>query len=494
MLVVVAVLVFGAEGENGNRSSVSFRGSPARALQRAAKKPVCPPGYIDHTGGNAWIWRCGETCKGAGIHGAWSDRHCQCACVDPADCVSNVVAGTATVARRKQGDDCIVAYEKTYDQTGALPTSNSQAGIGTTAGPKFVAPAPSAPGALGGGGVGGITGVKPGVAGTAQTNVPTARPVGYQQLGSTGSQGTSVNAAGQTVNAAGQLVNADGSIVETKDASDDYTVLIVLISTFVVCCVGGMVGGFCFVFMCNNEHIVVVQKLKRTFSRAGTGNLEAVSMAQPRAMCDDEGVKPKPHAGQPPKSSPRGSPRGEIRASLNVQIGDRPAMSPRGSPKPSPREHKPHGSPRPSPRDNTRGKEAALQESVRSLNAPGQTPDKTQVSKAHKLSPSPPLASPESTSPRPSPRAKLEDPRGAAAPRYHNAHSPRPSPRGADAKLEDPRGAGAPRYGNSPRPSPRGGPNTNDGPRNAGVAGAPGIVPALDLSPKHSPEGGAPGG
>lgn len=442
MLVVVVLLVFYAEGENGNRSPASFRGGPARALQLAAKKPVCPPGYIDHTGARAWIWRCAEECKGAGTYGAWSDRYCQCACVDPSACVGPRKAGNSTSA----GDDCVLAYEKKFDETGVLPGSSSQAAAPAPPGPAFVSPAPSAPG-LGASGQSGITGVQPGVPGTAQTNVPTARPVGYQQLGSSGRA-------------------AEQSIIETRKTDDNYTVLIVLISLLVVCCVGGMCGCFCFVFMCNNEH-VVVQKLKRSFSRAGTGNLEVVDLAQPRAMSDDDSVRVKTKLGQPPPRSPRENGQ---RASLNVQVGDRPAMSPRGSPKPSP-----SGSPRPSPRKNI----------------------------------TPPLASPQSTSPRPSPPAKLEDPRGADAPRYGKV-SPRPSPR---AKLEDPRGADAPRYGNSPRghltaSAPVGpmrrdiGPSNNHviqqasprGPRNAGVAGPPSMVPTLDLSPTHSPQGGAAGG
>lgn len=435
MLVVVALLVFGAEGQ--------FRSGPARALQRAAKKPVCPPGYIDHTAANAWIWRCGETCHGAGTYGAWSDKHCQCACVDPKECIGN----------RKAGDECVIAYEKKFDETGVLPGSASQPKVTPAPGPAYVAPAPSPSGSsIGASGKTGITGVAPGVQATAQTNVPTGRPVGYMALGSDGSGG-----------AAGGLSGA------TKSSDSNYTVLIVLICTFVVCCVGGACGCFLFVFVCNNEHIVAVQKLRRTFSRTGTASLEDANLKQPRAMSDDNSVQhPKNHRGQPP-SSPRGN--GEIRASLNVQIGDRPAMSPRGSPRGSPRD----GKPRSSPRGHVGNQEAHLHDAVRSLNTPGQKMAHQASNHSPRPSPraslnlTPPNASPQSTSPRPSPRARLEDPRGADAPRYHA------SPRGA------------PSNNAVIQASPR-------GPRNAGVAGPPSNVPALNLkSPRNSPQGGVGG-
>lgn len=66
--------------------------------------PKCPPGYVDHTQGKAYLWRCGEKCVGQ----AWADIVCHCACVLPSQCLE-----------AKGEDTCVVEYEK----TGVMPTS-----------------------------------------------------------------------------------------------------------------------------------------------------------------------------------------------------------------------------------------------------------------------------------------------------------------------------------------------------------------------------------
>lgn len=62
---------------------------------------------MDHTQGNAYLWRCGEKCFGV----AWTDYVCHCACVLPSECLE--IEGV---------DDCVVEYEK----TGILPTYQPQ--------------------------------------------------------------------------------------------------------------------------------------------------------------------------------------------------------------------------------------------------------------------------------------------------------------------------------------------------------------------------------
>jgi len=106
------------------------------ASRRAPQKPICPEGYIDHTQGNAWIWRCGEKCHESKIYGAWADYVCQCACVLPSQCLKAKAVYSAAADNGQNtslaDDECVVDYER----TGIIPTGDQGSAVDSTYTPE----------------------------------------------------------------------------------------------------------------------------------------------------------------------------------------------------------------------------------------------------------------------------------------------------------------------------------------------------------------------
>jgi len=75
------VLAVCATGINASLDNATH----ARFLNHVPSHVVCPPGYIDHTNGNAFYWTCSAGCPG---EWSWGDVQCGCACVLQSECLS----------------------------------------------------------------------------------------------------------------------------------------------------------------------------------------------------------------------------------------------------------------------------------------------------------------------------------------------------------------------------------------------------------------------
>jgi len=96
-----------------------------RSLSPVSTQVSCPAGLIDHTCGNAFWWECGRS-QGCPGTFPWTDEHCRCACVVPAECVAKTAEDCCVTSWEVQAQD-----STTQDM--AVPVSVSTSFLAPTA-------------------------------------------------------------------------------------------------------------------------------------------------------------------------------------------------------------------------------------------------------------------------------------------------------------------------------------------------------------------------